>query len=149
VLGRQPRQPHAQLLDRAFLQQTFLTGLLTAGVTLAAFAYELYVNSNLQQARDAAFMVLVMAELMRAFGARSNTLTIWHLGLFSNIRLFMIVLVSFSLQIAIHHIGVLQVLFGTAPITLQQTLIWIALGFVPLLVLEARKILRQPRASHA
>ncbi|MEQ1801880.1 MAG: cation-translocating P-type ATPase [Gammaproteobacteria bacterium] len=143
VLSRPPRRPEAQLMDRDFLRLTALTGLLTAGVTLAAFAYELYVDGNIEQARDAAFTVLVLSELMRSFGARSSVLTVWQVGLLSNIRLFLVVTVSFGLQLAIHHVGMLQTLFGTDPISLQQCVAWTALGFVPLLVLEARKVLRR------
>lgn len=149
VLNRPPRQPEAQLMDREFLQLTALTGALTAGVTLAAFAYELYVDAGLEQARDAAFTVLVIAELMRSFGARSNVMTVWQVGLLSNIRLFLIVMASFALQLAIHHVGVLQLLFGMEPITFSQCLAWAALGFIPLLVLEGRKMLRRSGAMGA
>ena len=91
------------------------------------------------QARDAAFTVLVIAELARSFGARSNTLTVWQMGLFSNIRLFLIVLASLGLQLSIHHVGALQAIFRTEPITIGQCLVWAALGFIPLVILEARK----------
>ncbi len=55
-------------------------------------------------ARNAAFSALVIAELMRAFGARSNTRTIWEVGLLSNLRLFAVVSVSFGLQLVIHYL---------------------------------------------
>ncbi len=147
VLNRPPRRPDAQLMDRDFLRLTALTGLLTAGVTLAAFAYELYIDANLEQARNAAFTALVISELMRSFGARSNVMTVWQVGLLSNIRLFLVVMASFALQLAIHHVGILQTLFGTEPITLKQCLAWTALGCIPLLVLEGRKILRRAGAA--
>ncbi|MCC7259278.1 MAG: cation-translocating P-type ATPase [Gammaproteobacteria bacterium] len=144
VLNRPPRRPEAQMMDREFLRLTALTGILTAGVTVAAFAYEYYIDGSLEQARDAAFTVLVIAELLRSFGARSSTLTVWQIGLLSNIRLFLIVLASFSLQIAIHHVGALQVVFGIEPITLTQCVTWAGLGLVPFLVLEVAKVLRRP-----
>ena len=106
VLNRPPRRPDVQLMDAGFLKLTAMTGLLTAAVTLAAFAYELYVDGNPERARDAAFTVLVIAELLRSFGARSSTRTVWQVGLLSNIRLLLIVMVSFGFQLAIHHIGV-------------------------------------------
>ncbi|MDP2324153.1 MAG: cation transporting ATPase C-terminal domain-containing protein, partial [Gammaproteobacteria bacterium] len=147
VLNRPPRRPDAQLMDSDFLRLTALTGILTAGVTLAAFAYELYIDANLEQARNAAFTALVISELMRSFGARSNVMTVWQAGLLSNIRLFLVVMASFALQLAIHHVGPLQTLFGTAPVTLNQCLAWTALGCIPLLVLEGRKILRRTGAA--
>jgi Ca2+-transporting ATPase len=149
VLNRPPRRPDVQLMDAGFLKLTAMTGLLTAAVTLAAFAYELYGDGSPERARDAAFTVLVIAELLRSFGARSSTLTVWQVGLLSNIRLLLIVMVSFGFQLAIHHIGVLQAVFGTVPITVEQCLAWTALGLVPLLALEGRKLLHQMREHEA
>src|SRR5690348_17261007 len=89
----------------------------TAGVVLSAFAYAWYTDYNLAHARDAAFSVLVMAELFRAFGARSDTRTVWEVGLVSNLQLCVIVMASFALQLALHYLPSMQVLFGTTPLS--------------------------------
>jgi Ca2+-transporting ATPase len=148
VLTRPPRRQDAQLIDRAFLRRIALTGFLTAGVTLIVFAYEFYADGSLEQARNAAFSALVIAELLRSFGARSETQTIVQIGLFSNLRLFVIVVASFALQLLIHHWPVLERLFGTEPISLAQCVAWILLGSVPLIVLECSKVLRQSQLAH-
>lgn len=142
VLNRPPRRSQAELLNRDFFKRTLFVGLLTASVTLGAFAYELYIDNSLEQARNAAFTTLVIAELLRAFGARSEQLTIWQIGIFSNMRLFLIVAVSFALQLAIHHVPMLQTLFQLEPITLNQCAGWIGLGLIPMIVLEFRKVIR-------
>jgi P-type Ca2+ transporter type 2C len=139
VLRHLPRRPEAQLVDWEFLQRIAVIGCLTAGVALSAFAAEWYTHSSLAHARSAAFFVLVIAELLRAFGARSTVRTIWQVGLFSNVRLVLVVIASFALQLAIHSVPVLHRLFGTAPISLRQCVTWMALGAVPLIVLELRK----------
>ena len=145
VLNRPPRRSQEALFNRDFLKLTLFTGLLTASVTLGVFAYELYImNNSLEQARDAAFTALVIAELLRAFGARSEQRTIWQIGLFSNMRLFLVVAVSFALQLAIHHVPMFQTLFKIEPITLSQCVGWIGVGFIPLIVLELRKVIRRP-----
>lgn len=141
VLHRPPRHPEAQLVDWDFCKRIALVGCLTAGAALSAFAYVWYSNHMLAQARDAAFSTLVIAELLRAFGARSSTRTVWQMGLLSNMQLFVIVMASFGLQLAIHHLSALQVLFGTAPVSLLQYITWIGLGSIPLIVLELRKVL--------
>jgi Ca2+-transporting ATPase len=142
ALTRPPRRPEAHLIDWHFVKRIALIGCLTAGVTLSAFAYEWYIDYNLAQARDAAFSTLVIAELLRAFGARSDTRTVWQMGLASNMQLFVIAMASFSLQLVIHHLPALQTLFGTTPISLGQCMGWIGLGSIPLIVLELRKVLR-------
>ena len=150
VLERPPRDPRADLLDREFVQLTLLTGAITAAVALGAFAFEYLGRGDLGQARDAAFTALVIAELCRSFGARSSSRTVWQMGLFSNMRLFLIVSASFAIQIAIHHIEVLQTLFDIEPLSMHQCIAWIAAGFIPLLALELRKVFIGRRAlGHA
>jgi Ca2+-transporting ATPase len=100
----------------------------------------------LASARDAAFSTLVVAELLRAFGARSDAKLVSEVGLLSNLRLFVIVAVSFALQIAIHHSDTLGRVFGIAPVSWSECLGWIGLGCIPLVALETRKAWRR-RAS--
>jgi P-type Ca2+ transporter type 2C len=147
VLTRPPRRPEAQLIDWAFCKRIALVGCLSAGVALSAFAYEWYSGNGLARARSAAFSVLVIDELLRAFSARSDTRTVWQVGLLSNLQLVVIVLASFALQLAIHHLPALQALFDTAPISLVQCIAWLVLGSVPLLALELRKVLRRSREA--
>jgi Ca2+-transporting ATPase len=147
VLSRPPRHPQAQLIDGEFLRTTAMIGGLTALVTLGAFALEHYNGASLDQARNAAFTVLVFSELFRSFGARSEVHPIWQLGLFTNLRLLAVVLVSFIVQLLIHHVPAMQAMFGIAPISIGQCLAWIALGTIPLILLEARKLLRNPRET--
>jgi Ca2+-transporting ATPase len=145
VLSPPPRRPQAQLIDGEFLRTTAMIGGLTALVTLGAFAFEHYNGARLDEAQDAAFSVLVFSELFRSFGARSSVQPIWQLGLFTNLRLLTVVLVSFIAQLMIHHVPALQAIFGIAPISIGQCLAWIALGTIPLMVLETRKLLRGSR----
>lgn len=147
VLNRPPRRSQSELLNLDFLKRTLFAGFLTAAVTLGVFFYEFkIVGSGLDQARDAAFTALVITELLRAFGARSEERTVWQMGLFSNMRLFLIVAVSFGLQLAIHHVPTFQTLFQIEPVTLHQCVSWFAVGFIPLIILELKKVIRM-RAS--
>lgn len=139
TLERPPRPSNQQFMDARFFQHVFFTGILTASVTLGIFAYDYLVSGDLMRARDAAFSVLVTAELLRAFGARSHTKTIWQLGIFSNIRLFFIIGLSFMLQIGIHYIPVLQRALALTPISLMQASLWLTLGIIPFLLLETQK----------
>ncbi|HGC5940586.1 TPA: cation-translocating P-type ATPase [Legionella pneumophila] len=146
TLNRPPRDPKKPFMDALFLSRVAFIGLLTSVVVLSVFGYEYLVNGDLIQAQDAAFSVLVTANLLRAFGARSRTKTIWQLGFFSNIRLFFVVSISFSLQLLIHHVPMLQKIFGIGAVSLKQCLLWVLLGTIPLLVLEIQKLLR--KSSH-
>jgi len=143
VLDRPPRPPTAQLADRAILRGLLLTGSLTAAVSFGVFAFEMERMGDVVSARNAAFSTLVFAELLRSFGARSDTKLVHEIGLFSNLRLFAIVAASFGLQVWIHHSAFLGRLFRTEPISLGHCAVLIGLGSVPLLILEARKWVRR------
>nr|WP_238552804.1 cation-translocating P-type ATPase [Legionella oakridgensis] len=143
ILNHPPRATQKSLMDVVFFKRVTFIGCLTALVTLGVFAYEYLIDGDLIQAQDAAFSVLVTAELLRAFGARSDTKSIWQVGFFSNLRLFFIVSISFSLQVLIHHIPMLRELFGIESVSSIQCLSWILLGMLPLLVIEAQKWLRK------
>jgi Ca2+-transporting ATPase len=145
VLERPPRPPSAQLADRSTLRGLLLTGGLTAAVSFGVFAFEMERMGDVVAARNAAFSTLVFAELLRSFGARSDTKLVHEVGLFSNLRLLAIVAASFALQVWIHHSAFLGRLFRTEPISLGYCAVLIGLGAVPLLVLEARKWARRRR----
>ena len=78
VMKRHPRQQSERITNRSFLRTMFLTGFLTAGVAFAVYLYFLKQGST-ETARTYAFAVLVFAELLRAFGARSETKPVWRI----------------------------------------------------------------------
>jgi P-type Ca2+ transporter type 2C len=147
VLSQPPRNPQAQIIDRRFLGRMALTGVLTAGVSLAAFAYALHYRLDVAHARNLCFFVLVVAELMRSFGVRSATRSIWQVGLLSNLRLLAIVAASFVLQLGISVTPVLERIFETQRITLSECIVAIAIGAFPATVLEIMKAVRRRRLA--
>jgi len=54
-----------------------------------------------------------------------------------------IIALSFSLQVTIHQVSVLRSLFPIELLSLKHCVAWMGLGFIPLAVLEIRKILRR------
>lgn len=143
VLLRPPRDPKGEIISRGFLGRVALVGCLCAAVTLAAFGYALYRGMNLAQARNAAFFVLVVEELVRAFGARSADKPLWRIGLLANLRLLWVVLTTFALQLLISATPLLEEIFQTQRVTLAECMVGIVLGLIPLSVLEVIKVFRE------
>lgn len=148
ALRRAPRRPGEPILGAPEWRQIVLTGLLQAGVALGVFVWAL-AERDLVEARNLAFSTLVFGELLRAFAARSRTRVFWEAGLFSNLRLFGVVLVSFAVQIGIHHIPQLRDLFGIGVLSTGDCLLSILLGALPLLMLEVGKLLHPTRRQAA
>ncbi len=120
------------------------TGFLTAGVAFAVYLYVLRTGS-IETARTSAFTVLVFAELLRSFGARSETKAVWRISLLSNVSLVVVVAVSFVLQVWSQHNAMLGCFLKTSWIPLTDCLVLFAIGAIPLLSLELPKMVRQRR----
>ena len=147
VMKSRPRLRSEKIADRGFLRRMLLTGVLTAGVSFAAFQYTLSI-STIEVARAAAFTVLVFAELLRSFGVRSETRPIWQINFFSNRNLVVVVVLSIALQLWSQHNSVLGGFLKTPPIPWLDGLVLFGLATVPLLVLETIKALRPTQYSN-
>ena len=147
-MKRPPRRQSERITDRNFLGPMFLTGFLTAGVSFAVYLYGLKTGTE-EMARTQAFAVLVFAELLRAFGARSETRPIWRLSLLTNFNLAIVVLVSFGLQVWSHHNATLGRFLKTSFMSLADCFLLLAVGAVPLLILEVVKIARHARPAES
>ncbi len=144
VMNRPPRPPSERITNRSFLRTMALTGFLTAGVAFAAYFYSLRTET-LEVARTHAFTVLVFAELLRSFGARSETKPVWRISLFTNLNLLLVVAASYGFQIWSHHNAILGRFLKTSPIPFTEGLLLVAIGTIPLLVLELVKVVRNAR----
>lgn len=119
------------------------TGLLTAGVALGVYLHALKTGGT-EIARTQAFAVLVFAELLRSFGARSTTKPVWSIPLTSNLLLFAVVTVSFLLQVWSHHNETLGRLLKTTMLSLPDCFMLLAIGSIPLAVLDGLKLVQNP-----
>lgn len=142
VMNRPPRRSNESITDRSFFKTMILTALLTAGVSLAAFLYGLRYR-DLDTARTFAFATLVYAEILRSFGCRSETKTVWETGLLSNLRLTVVAAVAIVFQPWSHH----NLMFGTflksTGMSWAECFAVLAVGAIPLVVLEVIKVLRR------
>lgn len=141
VMTRQPRQASERITDRVFLRTMGLTGLLTAGVAFAVYLVVLRTGS-LEAARTYAFATLVFAELLRSFGARSDTAPVWRIPLATNLRLVAVVVLSIGVQIWTQHSAILGRILHTSSIPFGDGALLLAVGALPLIALEIVKRIR-------
>ena len=94
-------------------------------------------------ARTFAFATLVYAEILRSLGCRSETKTVWETGLLSNLKLVLIAALTILFQPWTHHNQMLGTFLKSTGMTWTECLALLALGAIPLVVLELVKILRR------
>jgi P-type Ca2+ transporter type 2C len=139
VMKRHPRRRSEPIMNRGFLGTLAFTGFLTAGVAFGVYLYVLQTGTE-ELARTQAFAVLVFAELFRAFGARSATKSLWRIPFLSNLNLVSVVAISCALQVWSHHHALLGSFLKTSPVPLVTDLGLLALGTIPLIMLELVKL---------
>jgi calcium-translocating P-type ATPase len=144
-MARPPRKPTDRAIDARMWRGVLLTGLVMALATLATI--DLYLpgglfegTRSLDNARTAGFTVLVFAQLFNCFNARSEATSAFH-HLFVNRWLWGAIALSAALQVAVVHIGLLNLAFGTVPLSPHQWAVCIAMGSSVLWFGELRKAL--------
>jgi Ca2+-transporting ATPase len=146
LLDRPPRPVAEPMLGRSQWLRIGFRGLLQAIVALSVFAWAV-ANSDVTTARTLAFASLVFGELFRAFSARSVTRLIGEVGVFTNMRLVAVVLVSGALQFAIHYFPAARDLFGISALSVRHALLAMSLGLIPVTVIELTKLARRWRTA--
>jgi Ca2+-transporting ATPase len=98
-------------------------------------------------AQSMAFVTLSVSELARAYTARSEHLSLWSVGVFSNRYMQVAVAASLVLLTLVVYVPVLQPIFNTRPLGLREWGVMLPLIFVPSVAAEATKwFLRRSRA---
>jgi P-type Ca2+ transporter type 2C len=144
VMKRRPRRRAERITDSGFLGRLFLAGFLTAGVSFAAYLYGLRMET-VELARTHAFAALVFVELLKSFAFRSETKPFWQIPPLSNLNLVLVVAVSVGLQVLSHHNEMLGRFLKTSSMPLTDCLWLLAVGAIPLLILEMVKVVGNKR----
>jgi Ca2+-transporting ATPase len=140
VLDRRPRPPAEPMLGRAEWTRILWVGALEASLVLAVFLVEL-AKGDVDMARSLAFSTLVFCELFRAFAARSRRLVYWQVGAFTNLHLIAVVAMSALVQVSIDHMAFTRSFFRIEEMSGADTALCLAVGLIPVSVLELHKLL--------
>lgn len=150
IMKQKPRDPKASIFANGFAVSMVFYGVLVGVITLLAYALGEYVMSDPAvadgTANTMAFATLVFCELTRAFAVRSERLSIFQIGLFSNKTMNKAFLVGLILQLAVLLVPALQGVFSITNLTPAEWVVVVCLGLVPLVLSEITKAIS--RATH-
>jgi len=132
VMGRPPRAPSESVFARGLGSHVFWVGLLIGGLTLGMQAWAL--GNDVEQWQTMVFTVLAFSQLVHAMAIRSETRSLFSIGLLTNKPLLGAVALTVFLQLVLIYVPWFQGVFRTAPLTAGQLVI---VFLVPLLVLAA------------
>ncbi|MEM5790937.1 MAG: cation transporting ATPase C-terminal domain-containing protein, partial [Candidatus Aenigmatarchaeota archaeon] len=135
LMKRKPRDPKQGILHGRFAQilASFITQFFG---TAFIFCLSYYVwKEPLQEAMTMAFVQASFQELFTVFNCRSERKSVFRYSPLTNKYLVIAVAASFALTLMLCYVPVFQVMFGTAPLTIQDLALVMAVSSLGLLIL--------------
>ncbi|MBL8429272.1 MAG: cation-transporting P-type ATPase [Dechloromonas sp.] len=120
IMHRPPRRLDQPVLDVALIRRIVLVSFLLLAGAFGLFLRELEQGHSLAEARTVAVNVFVMVEMAYLFNCRSLTQGFWKQGLFSNPWIWAGIATMLTLQILLTYLPMMNQLFQTAPIGLEE-----------------------------
>ncbi len=150
IMKQPARSPKEPVINRDMAIGIGVVGLVDMAAILAVFwlAMQRYPD-NLAAAQTMAFVTLCTSELIRAFAARSETHSVFSIGLLSNRWMVAAVTASFVLVLAVVYLPFLSPFFDTVPLTGGDWLLMLPFFFASPLAMELLKIVFRRRGRAA
>lgn len=156
VMKEKPRASNEGFFSHGAAGQIISGGLLIGALTGFAYWFGFYEygfqpwndevpETALQNARTLAFMVLICAQLFYSLAVRSQTRSVFQMGLLTNRRLAGAIVLGILLQIAVIYIPVVREAFRLKIPDGNGWFMIILLGTVPLIANEILKIIKRLR----
>jgi Ca2+-transporting ATPase len=148
TMKRPPRPTREPVINREMLIGVIVQAIVMTAAVLASFGYGLsrYPDS-LAGAQTVAFATLVISELLRAYTARSEHYSPFHIGVLGNKWMQYAVGSSLALLLAVIYVPFLQTFFGTLPLELGDWLVMTPLFLVSSVAAEVTKAVLRRRAE--
>jgi Ca2+-transporting ATPase len=140
VMQRPPRPSKEPVINREMLVGVIVQSVVMTAAVLGAFWYGLErFPGNLAGAQTVAFTTLVVSELLRAFTVRSERLSVFRIGLFSNPWMQLAVVSSLLLLLGVIYIPFFDPIFNTAPLGWQDWAVLLPFASVSSVAAELHK----------
>jgi len=137
IMQRPPRPPDESIFAGGMWQHMLWVGLLIGGLSILSMAWALEAGKDNWQ--TIVFTVLTFSQLIHAIVIRSESQSIFTLGLLSNLYLLGAVIFTVLLQLAVIYLPFLNAIFKTAPLSLQELLVCFSLPVIVFIAVEIEK----------
>ncbi|MDO8578904.1 MAG: cation-translocating P-type ATPase C-terminal domain-containing protein [Dehalococcoidales bacterium] len=141
IMKRQPRPRNESIFTRRVLGLITIGGVWSMLVNISIFVWALRSGKSLVEAQGLVFMTLILIQFIKAFNYRSDRLSLFKVGVFSNKWLIAAVLVSFGMTVPILYVPVLREVFNTYPLPMADWIIVVLAAVSVFPVLEVSKLL--------
>lgn len=144
VMHRPPRPTNESFFSRGVGFHIIWAGIFMAVVTLGIQYWAIEFGEKEEPVwRTMVFFVLSIAQLGHIMAIKSEKELLFRQGVFSNFPLFIAVLGTFLLQVAIVYLPFANEIFKTTPLSTEEFLICLAAGSLVFIAVEIEKIIRK------
>jgi Ca2+-transporting ATPase len=139
VMQRPPRPPRETIFAHGMWQHIVWVGLFVGGISIASQAWA--ISRGVEYWQTVVFTVLTVSQLFHSLAVRSETASLFSIGVFSNLPMLGAVILTVLLQLAVIYMPVLNDVFHTQPLPLFDLGICLALSSLVLVAVEVEKFL--------
>jgi Ca2+-transporting ATPase len=141
IMRRPPRAPNESLFSHGMWQHILFVGLLIGTLCLGVQAWA--IARAPASAQTMVFTALTLTQMAHVLAIRTETDSLWRLGLRSNLPLLGAVALTCALQLVTIYVPWLQPLFRTVALNGAELGICFATAIAVLLAVEAEKMWRR------
>jgi len=147
TMKRPPHPPTESVLARGLGSYMLWVGPLMGFVTLIPELLDAFTPMHFENDvwSTMVFTTLALAQMGNALAIRSDRLTLFQLGIFTNPALIGAVVLTFALQMAVVYVPFLQNIFRTTALTFGELLLSLGLSTIVFIVVELVKWIKQLR----
>jgi Ca2+-transporting ATPase len=148
IMQRPPRPAKEPIINREMMVGVGVQALVMTAAVLGAFLFGLQrYPGNLAGAQTVAFATLVISELIRAFPVRSERLSIFKIGLFSNRWMLLATGSSLLLLLGVIYIPFFDPIFNTIPLGWMDWVVILPCSLASAVAAEVLKWIIRSRAA--
>jgi Ca2+-transporting ATPase len=146
LMRRPPRPPSENIFAHGLGFHVIWVGLLIGAVSISAQAWAYPLGG--EDWRSMVFTVLCLSQLGNALANRSETVSLFRLGITGNRLLLFSVILTFLLQMATLYVPFLNPVFRTRPLTPSELAVAIGLSLVVPIAVEIEKSFKRRMVIH-
>ncbi len=137
IMRRAPRPPEENIFAHGMWQHIIWVGLFVGGISIAAMAWA--ISREVDYWQTVVFTVLTVSQLFHSLAVRSETISLFRLGLFTNLPMLGAVTLMLLLQMAVIYTPALNTIFHTQPLPMFDLVVCLMLSSLVLVAVEFEK----------
>jgi P-type Ca2+ transporter type 2C len=137
IMSRAPRPPEENIFSHGMWQHIIWVGLFIGGISIATLAWA--ISRDVSYWQTMVFTVLTVSQLFHSLAVRSESVSLFRIGLFSNLPMLGAVMLTLLLQMVVVYTPALNSIFHTQPLPMTDLAACLFLSSLVLFAVEIEK----------